>query len=66
MKKGGQPDEVSQSQDCTSNSLGKPAWEGRSDERWRPAGGGAIQVDSCSAPGREVGGARYKDREKRH
>ena len=50
-----QSDEISQSQDQARNSLGRPAWEGSADERWRPAGGGIIQVDSCSAPRRDGG-----------
>ena len=34
------------------NPCGHPAREGSADKRWRPAGGCAVQVDCCSAPGR--------------
>ena len=53
--KGGQPDKVRQTQARARNSLGCPAGEESADERWRPAGGDAVQVDSCSAP-RQDGG----------
>ena len=36
--------------------LGLTSREKSADERWRPAGGGAFQVDSRSAPGRYGGG----------
>ena len=54
--KGGQPDKVRQTQARARNSLGCPAGEESADERWRPAGGGAVQVDGRSAPGRDGGG----------
>ena len=64
--KGGKPDEGRQSQAHERNSVGRPAWEESADERWRPAGGGAVQVDGRSAPGRDGGGrSGCKEREKR-
>ena len=39
---------------------------GSADERWRPAGGGAVQVDGRSMSGRDGGGrSGYKERERR-
>ena len=38
-------------------TCGHPEREGRVDKRWRLAGGGAVQVDGHSAPGR-VGGEK--------
>ena len=31
--------------------MGCPEWEGSADERWRPAGGSAFQVDGRSVTG---------------
>ena len=52
----GQLDEGRQTQAHAKNSLGCPAGEESADERWRLAGGGAVQVDGRSAPGRDGGG----------
>ena len=66
MSKGGQPYKGRQSQACAGNSSVLPSWEGSANERWRLVGGGANQVDGCSAPVR-VGGGRcgYTQSEKR-
>ena len=39
---------------------GRPTREGSIDERWRPAGGGAFQVDGRSTPGQVGGDKRVK------
>ena len=39
---------------------GHPEREGIADEWWRPAVGGAVQVDGRSAPGQVVGGERLQ------
>ena len=41
---------------------GLPERERRSDEQWRPEGGGAVQVDGRSAP-RQVGGEKRVKKE---
>ena len=64
MEKGEKPDEARQIQARVMNSLGYPEGEESADERWRPVGGGAIQVDSCSAPGRDGGGEACAKRER--
>ena len=46
--KGDQPYEVSQTQACARNSLGFPAGKESADKRWRPEGGGAVQVEGQS------------------
>ena len=61
MEKGGQLGEGRQTQARARNSLGCPAGEESVDKRWRPVGGGAVQVDGCSAPVRDgVGEAGAK------
>ena len=42
---------------------GRPAREISETERWRPVGGGAVQVDGRSAPRREGGGGVQIDSE---
>ena len=41
---------------------GLPEMKGSTYERWRPTGGGAVQVDGCSAP-RQVGVEKRVQRE---
>ena len=46
--------------------MGRPEWVGSADKRWRPARGGAVQVDGLSATRREMGeeeAGEYKERE---
>ena len=53
--KGGESDEGRWSQACTRDSLSRREWEVISDKRWRLTGGGAVQVDGRSTPGRYGG-----------
>ena len=55
-EKGRHPDRGRQPQARVRKYLVYPARDGISDERWRTEGGGAVQVDSRSAPGRDEGG----------
>ena len=65
--KGGGMDVVRQAQARARNYLGRPAWEGSADERWRPAGEGDVHVDGRSATGRNGWGrSRCKEMENRH
>ena len=57
-EKGLQPDEGRQSQAHARNSLGRPAWEVRVGERWRPADRNDVQVDGRSVPRQEGGGGK--------
>ena len=61
--KGGHPDGGRQARLARGTPLGRPAWEGSVDERWRPAGGSAVQVDSRSETGRERGDKKRVQRE---
>ena len=60
--KGGQTDEVQKSQASARKSLVRQAREGSAKERWRLEGGGTVQVDGRSTPGR-VGGEKRVKRE---
>ena len=57
--KGGKLDGRRQAQLARGNPLGRPEWEGSTDEQWRPAYGSVIQVDSRSATGRERGREKW-------
>ena len=51
-----QPDGRRHARLVRGTHLGRPAWEGSVDQRWRPAGRSAIQVDSCPATGQDRAG----------
>ena len=51
--KGVQPDGVPQARLARGTPLGRLAWEGSADERWRRSVSIAVQVDGCSATGQE-------------
>ena len=53
---GGKPDGGRQARLARGTPLGQPAWEGSKEERWRPAGGSAVQVDGRYATRRARGG----------
>ena len=46
-------------------TLDRLVWERSADERWRPAGGSTVQVDSHYATGRERGGKKQVQRERK-
>ena len=51
--KGRQPDKGRQTKDRAKKSWGCPEQEENVDKWWKPAGGGAMQVDVCSVPRRD-------------
>ena len=53
--KGEQSDRGSKVRIVQGTPLGRLAGEESADERWRPAGGSAVQVDGRSANGQERG-----------
>ena len=54
-RQGGAPDGGKQSRLARVTPLGRPEWEVITNNRWRPAGGIAVQVDGHSATGRKRG-----------